>query len=66
MVRKLICTKAKNWLEGKNMEFAQILEMAKAGNAEAQYNVGTMYLTGEGVEKNLEVAFKWLSKAANQ
>ena len=48
------------------MNFAQILELAKEGNADAQYAVGSMYLTGEGVEQNYVAAFGWISKAANQ
>jgi TPR repeat protein len=34
------------------------------GNADAAIELGTMYLLGDGVEKNLEVARSWYEKAA--
>lgn len=39
---------------------------AEGGNPVAQYNVGVMYLTGQGVEKNLIVAARWHRLAADQ
>jgi TPR repeat protein len=38
--------------------------MAKAGHGRAQINIGQMYRTGAGVEKNREQAQHWLTKAA--
>ncbi len=32
----------------------------------AQYNLGVMYYTGQGVEQSYETAFHWLSQAADQ
>ena len=32
----------------------------------AQYSVGNMYSTGEGVEQDLQKAAEWWAKAANQ
>lgn len=40
------------------------LEAARSGNAEAQYNLGSLYATGKGVDKNLQEAYKWYSMAA--
>lgn len=44
----------------------ELLEKAaKLGNAEAQFNLGYTYYTGEGVEKaDIKLAVKWLSLAA--
>lgn len=36
------------------------------GDAEAQYAVGSAFLTGDGVEQNSERAFYWILKAAEQ
>ena len=40
--------------------------LAQNGNAEAQLMVGEMYEQGRGVEKNMEQAITWISKAAEQ
>lgn len=36
------------------------------GDAEAQYNLARLYLTGEGVEKNAMLAARWLRNAAEK
>ena len=36
------------------------------GFADAQYNLGVMYLKGEGVDKNDKVSAKWFRMAAQQ
>jgi exopolysaccharide production negative regulator len=36
------------------------------GNAEAQYQLGRLYLSGTGVEKNSTIAANWLSMAARK
>jgi TPR repeat protein len=36
------------------------------GDAEAQYQLGRLYLTGEGVEKNPSLAVNWLATAAKK
>jgi TPR repeat protein len=41
-------------------------ELATGGNAEAQMLLGRMYVTGEGVEADLEKGFYWLRSAALQ
>lgn len=38
---------------------------AEAGAPSAQYDLGLRYLNGDGVEKNPELAQKWLHSAAN-
>ncbi len=40
--------------------------LAKQGNANAQNNLGMLYVYGRGVEKNTEEAMKWLQKSADQ
>ena len=39
---------------------------AEQGLADAQFNLGLMYYTGEGVEHDDEVAFRWFDSAAAQ
>lgn len=39
---------------------------AAAGDAVAQYNLGMMYLKGDGVSENAKMAVDWLQKAAKQ
>ena len=36
------------------------------GDADGQYNIGMCFATGEGVDKNLELAFHWFQKSADQ
>ena len=40
--------------------------LAEQGNAAAQAAIGTMYINGEGVSKNMKVAVKWYTLAAAQ
>jgi TPR repeat protein len=42
------------------------LEMAKAGDKDAQFALGNLYRSGRGVKKDYEQAFVWFSKAAEQ
>ncbi|MDE7136203.1 MAG: sel1 repeat family protein, partial [Muribaculaceae bacterium] len=39
---------------------------AEHGHAEAQYNLGVMYIYGDGVAQNDTEAARWLRKAAAQ
>ena len=39
---------------------------AEDGHADAQFNLGIMYVNGLGVQKNNEDALRWLGKAAGQ
>lgn len=43
-----------------------VLSEAIDGNAEAQYQLGMMYLIGLNVEQNIDMALIWLKKAAEQ
>ena len=48
-------------------EAAALLEkQAKAGSADAQYELGSLYRIGRGVEQNDEAAFHWMKEAASQ
>ena len=40
--------------------------LAEQGNAEAQYDLGSMYANGQGVQQDYAEAVKWYSKAADQ
>ena len=42
----------------------QFLQAAEAGVTEAQYRVGLMYSTGQGVHQDLVSAHKWFNLAA--
>ena len=44
----------------------ELLPLAEQGDAEARYNLGTMYNQGKGVPKDNQLAVKWFRKAAEQ
>ncbi len=44
--------------------FEEHMENAQGGDADAQYEVGIMYLKGQGVEQNREKAISWLNASA--
>ena len=46
--------------------FRETLLLAKQGVAEAQFNLGTMYDSGQGVRQNYAEAVRWHRKAAEQ
>lgn len=46
--------------------FAHWESLAEAGNADAQYFLGIMYLNGQGTEKNWPEAGKWFQASAEQ
>jgi uncharacterized protein len=45
---------------------SSLYETAERGDAEAQFNLGMMYSTGLGIEKDDAAAFRWIHKAAEQ
>lgn len=45
---------------------SELVELAKHGNAEAQYKLGCCYYKGEGITENYAEAAKWIQKAAGQ
>jgi hypothetical protein len=47
-------------------QLQKYLAKAQAGDVDAQYNIGTMYYHGEGVERDLDQALKWFHLAAEQ
>ena len=47
-------------------QFDELVEKAKAGDADAQFDLGGMYRFGVGVPKDYVEAVKWISKAAEQ
>ncbi|HEY7773511.1 MAG TPA: tetratricopeptide repeat protein, partial [Marinagarivorans sp.] len=44
----------------------QLIELAKAGDSDAQYLLGSLYNSGQGVKRNYEKSAFWLTQAANQ
>lgn len=43
-----------------------LIERAKSGNIDAQHEVAKLYLIGDGVEKNVDLAKKWFFLAAEK
>lgn len=43
---------------------AELIQQALQGDVEAQYRLGELYYTGEGVEKNMKKAAKWYYQAS--
>src|SRR5699024_3462846 len=46
--------------------FSQTQILAYQGNADAQFNLGTMYIQGESVPQNAFKALEWFQKSADQ
>jgi TPR repeat protein len=46
--------------------FKEFFIAAEEGLSLAQYNLGILYFTGQGVEQNFDEAFKWTKAAAEQ
>lgn len=54
-------------LEYINKEFvSKDKRYANQGDANAQFNLGFMYYTGDGVKQDYKEAIKWFTKSANQ
>ena len=45
---------------------SELKPLAEQGNAEAQFNLGSLYYQGRGVSQDYKEAVKWLRKAAEQ
>jgi TPR repeat protein len=44
----------------------QLLQQAKQGNAQAQNNLGLLYLNGDNLAQDVEQAWHWFNEAAKQ
>ena len=44
----------------------ELIRLAEQGEANAQYNLGAMYFTGNGVTQAYKAAVKWYTLAAEQ
>jgi hypothetical protein len=53
-------------MESNEQRLAKARDQAQSGDAEAQYSLGNMYLTGTGTEVDLKQAELWLQRAAEQ
>ena len=51
------------WAE---LSFEETKKLAEQGDTEAQYNLGRMYYSGEGVTQDYKQAFHWFQKPAEQ
>ncbi len=47
-------------------DFEETRKKAETGDADSQYSLGMKYAYGEGVEKDVTEAIRWLRKAAEQ
>ena len=56
------------WAEDTKPEpySAELVKKAEAGNAVAQYDLGSVYCLGKGVTKDYKEAVKWWTKSAEQ
>jgi len=61
----LVGRKVKKGTQGMETWSSKI-EAAQQGDAEAQYNLGLCYLTGNGVSQDYVEAIQWITKAAEQ
>ena len=50
----------------QNPNLHDLLERANDGDFDAQYQLGVIYITGNGVPEDCEEALKWIKKAAHQ
>ena len=46
-------------------DFQETLQVAKQGNAQAQFNLGVRYYNGQGVRQNYKIAKEWFGKACD-
>jgi TPR repeat protein len=53
-------------MQDQEEQFEKLLSQAEAGDLEAQYQTGIMYLKGKGVEMNGRKARLWVGKAADK
>ena len=44
----------------------EVIALANQGDAQAQYELGLMYELGMGIEKDLNQAYVWYQKSADQ
>ena len=51
---------------GNNVALQELKAQASAGNASAQFNLGLMYASGEGVPKDFVIAYMWRNLASAQ
>jgi len=49
-----------------NQQFDKKMVKAEAGDLKAQYDIGNMYLKGQGTVRNEQEAYKWFSTAAEK
>ena len=49
-----------------SQSFVETKKRAEQGDATAQFNLGTMYIQGEGTLKDPKQAFYWFKKSAEQ
>jgi len=52
--------------EGNYKALIELLDLSKNHHADVQFNLGVMYYTGDGVEKDEVKAVEWFQKAADQ
>jgi TPR repeat protein len=46
-------------------DFSQLKNLAEQGNSDAQFRLGSMYLRGQDIRRNLAKSREWFQKAAD-
>ena len=66
LLKKLLCKRKQNSSIEDSISIDQLILNAKAGDAEAQYNLGICYETGNCIEQDTEQALYWYQKSVDQ
>ena len=66
LLKKLLCKRKQNSSIEDSISIGQLILNAKAGDAEAQYNLGICYETGNCIEQDTEQALYWYQKSVGQ
>jgi TPR repeat protein len=61
-----ICLTQQGKTETNDRDMSAIISKAEQGDADAQRNLGIMYVEGEGIPQDITQGVYWLSKAAEQ
>lgn len=66
LLKKLLCKRKQKSSIEDSISIGQLILNAKAGDAEAQYNLGICYETGNCIERDTEQALYWYQKSVDQ
>ena len=66
MIWPFSTTKVWVWPQSDAEALRWYTRAAEQGDARAQYNLGLMYMNGQGIEPNLVLAYYWMSLSVAQ